>query len=408
MGFGRKVDVPVSDLSVIRGMWEVRVKNHRQRQKKEQQRVEQSALPRINQQWEYRIYCKSLKPEEQQLLRQYLERSTRAGTQEYTGSDQQQDLQGADVELKLQLDGDSWTEFPSELRWRTYLREWHVTGTKICRFPEFLSLFTQLVVLQIPKNLIDELPAEIGEDSNPRRFQVVHVFSVCTCETLLGRRFLQRVGQLTGLRELNVSYNRLSKVPPELGNCENLERLELAGNYNLSELPFELSSLKRLVHLDIAQNRFVSIPVCTLRMSGLQLLDLSHNGLSDLPQDMDRLQQLVTLFLHKNNLWYLPHCLASISTLKMIVVSGEQLTCIPTRLCSNPAIKFIRLCDNLANAEKKKEEKKEKGKRRREPGMEEVKKDGREKEFIEAYISTLTERDTVPYSTTKVSISCLL
>ncbi|XP_062237218.1 leucine-rich repeat-containing protein 2 isoform X3 [Platichthys flesus] len=376
MGFGRKVDVPVSDLSVIRGMWEVRVKNHRQRQKKEQQRVEQSALPRINQQWEYRIYCKSLKPEEQQLLRQYLERSTRAGTQEYTGSDQQQDLQGADVELKLQLDGDSWTEFPSELRWRTYLREWHVTGTKICRFPEFLSLFTQLVVLQIPKNLIDELPAEIG--------------------------------QLTGLRELNVSYNRLSKVPPELGNCENLERLELAGNYNLSELPFELSSLKRLVHLDIAQNRFVSIPVCTLRMSGLQLLDLSHNGLSDLPQDMDRLQQLVTLFLHKNNLWYLPHCLASISTLKMIVVSGEQLTCIPTRLCSNPAIKFIRLCDNLANAEKKKEEKKEKGKRRREPGMEEVKKDGREKEFIEAYISTLTERDTVPYSTTKVSISCLL
>ncbi|XP_060927548.1 leucine-rich repeat-containing protein 2 [Limanda limanda] len=374
MGFGRKEEVPVGDLSVLRGMWEVRVKNHRQRQKKEQQRVENSALPRINQQWEFRIYCKSLKPEEQQLLRQYLERSPRGGTQEYTGSDQQQDLQGADVDLKLQLDGDGWTEFPSELRWRTYLREWHVTGTKISRFPASLSLFTQLVVLRIPKNLVDQLPAEIGK--------------------------------LSRLRELNLSYNRLSKVPPELGNCENLERLELAGNYNLSELPFELSSLKNLVHLDISENVFVSVPVCALRMSSLQLLDLSHNGLSDLPQDMDRLQQLVTLFLHKNKLWYLPHCLANISTLKMIVVSGEQLTCTPTRLCSNPDIKFIRLCDNL-NAEKKKEEKKEKS-RRREPGKEEVKKDGREKEFMEAYISTLTDRDTVPYSTTKVSISCLL
>lgn len=42
-----------------------------------------------------------------------------------------------------------------------------------------------------------------------------------------------------GLRELNVSYNRLSRVPPELGNCENLERLELTGNH-LSELPFEV------------------------------------------------------------------------------------------------------------------------------------------------------------------------
>ncbi|XP_035021220.1 leucine-rich repeat-containing protein 2 isoform X4 [Hippoglossus stenolepis] len=387
MGFGRKVDVPVSDLSVIRGLWEVRVKKYRQRQKKEQQRVEKSALPRINQQWEYRIYCKSLKPEEQQLLRQYLERSTRPDTQEYTGSDQQQDLQDADVDLKLQLDGDSWKEFPGDLRWRTYLREWHVSGTKICRLPEYLSLFTQLLVLQIPKNSIEELPPAIGEDT-------------------------KLSGKLTGLRELNVSYNRLSKVPPELGHCENLERLELAGNYNLSELPFELSSLKRLVHLDIAENRFVSIPVCTLRMSGLQLLDLSNNGLSDLPQDMDRLEQLVTLFLHKNKLWYLPHCLSNISTLKMIVVSGEQLTCIPTRLCSNPDIKFIRLCDNLA---KKKEEKKEKSKMRRwrEAGKEEVKKDSREKEFIEAYISTLTDRvcpspDTVPYSTTKVSISCLL
>lgn len=42
------------------------------------------------------------------------------------------------------------------------------------------------------------------------------------------------------LRELYVSYNRLSRVPPELGNCEKLERLELAGNHNLSELPFEV------------------------------------------------------------------------------------------------------------------------------------------------------------------------
>lgn len=54
---------------------------------------------------------------------------------------------------------------------------------------------------------------------------------------------------------------------------------------------------------------------------------------------MCRLEQLVTLFIHKNNLSYLPHCLTKISTLKMIVVSGDELNCIPTRLCSNPDIK---------------------------------------------------------------------
>lgn len=50
----------------------------------------------------------------------------------------------------------------------------------------------------------------------------------------------------------------------------------------------QLSGLKQLVHLDIAENRFVSIPICALRMIRLRLLDLSHNRLGDLPQDMDR------------------------------------------------------------------------------------------------------------------------
>ncbi|XP_008304367.1 leucine-rich repeat-containing protein 2-like [Stegastes partitus] len=130
---------------------------------------------------------------------------------------------------------------------------------------------------------------------------------------------------------------------------------------------------------------------------------------------MCRLSQLVTLFVHKNNLSYLPHCLTNVSTLKVIVVSGDHLTCVPTKLCSNPDIKFIRLYDNPASEEKKKkkkqqEEEEEKKKRRRwrQQREEQQEKDGREKEFMEAYISSLQDRDAVPYSTTKVSISCLL
>lgn len=46
MGPERKLDVPVYDLSLIRGMWEVRVKKHRERQKKEKERIEHSALAR--------------------------------------------------------------------------------------------------------------------------------------------------------------------------------------------------------------------------------------------------------------------------------------------------------------------------------------------------------------------------
>ncbi|XP_068166953.1 leucine-rich repeat-containing protein 2 isoform X3 [Antennarius striatus] len=367
------------------------------------------------------------------LLQHYLERTTLTHMQPYTGehsstteADQQdhkdyQDQELDQTKLILQLEGDQWKHFPAELQWMTYLKEWHIRGTKISQLPDYLALFTQLAILEIPKNAITELPPEIGDnsvDSFPSFINTwgklslciaafsMSVFSVIQWST--SNHSSPPSGKLTELRELNVSYNRLCKIPPELGNCENMERLELTGNF-LSELPFELRNLTQVVHLDLAENSFMSIPICTLRMSSLQLLDLSNNQLTDLPQDMDRLDQLVTLFVHKNKLMYLPQALTNISTLKMIVVSAEDLTCIPTRLCSNPDIKFIRLYDNMFTKTCEETKKKEKTKRKRwREQREEKVKDSGDKEFIEAYIGSLQDRDTVPFSTTKVSIACLL
>uniref|UniRef100_A0A3P9J0W1 Leucine rich repeat containing 2 n=1 Tax=Oryzias latipes TaxID=8090 RepID=A0A3P9J0W1_ORYLA len=355
MAPAKRLDVPVQDLSLIRGIWEVRVKRHRQKQKKEEERMENSALTRIDQQWQYRIYCKSLKTKD---LQRHLDPPTPC-----TGPPQEDlTVQTNSDRLIFRLEGDRWMDFPRELQWMTYLQEWCVRGTRIQQLPDFLSLFTQLTVLDIPKNAIRELPPDVG-----------------------------RLGEL---RRLNASYNRLRSVPPELGSCEKLQKLELAGNRSLSELPFELSSLKQLLHLDLAENSFVSIPVCALRMTNLQLLDLSANGLTDLPQDMDRLENLSTLFIHRNNLSYLPMCLPHIPSLKMVVVSGDLLTSIPTKLCSNPDINEDR------------RRKKEEGRRWR--GQREEVQDSSDKEFMEAYLISLQDRDTIPCSTTKVSFSCRL
>lgn len=62
-------------------------------------------------------------------------------------------------------------DFPRELQWMTYMREWHVRGTKIRQLPDYLAQFTQLSVLDIPKNTIMELPPEIGD-----RDSVLHSF----------------------------------------------------------------------------------------------------------------------------------------------------------------------------------------------------------------------------------------
>ncbi|XP_041956420.1 leucine-rich repeat-containing protein 2 isoform X2 [Alosa pseudoharengus] len=377
MKLENKLDVPVYDLSLIRGMWETRVNKHKKRQRKEQERLAKSALQRVNQQWQYRIACRKMKSSEMTELQHYLERSSlREVTIEpylepTEGQTTEPDSTVLEVEEKrfiFELNGDKWTEVPASLFEMTHLREWHISRTKIIKIPEFIAMFQDMRVLDIPKNCIDKLPPEIGK--------------------------------LTKLRELNVSYNRLSDIPPELGDCENLERLELTSNLNLMELPFELSNLKKLVHLDLAENKFIGIPICVLRMSSLQWLDFSNNKLKDLPQDIDRLEELTTLFIHKNKLTYLPMSMANMTTLTTIVTTGDDLVSMPSKLVDNPAMKFIRLFENPVGEETAELENK--------GDAEQTGPDHSEKEFLQTYINSLKERETAPTYATKVSLSCVL
>lgn len=66
------------------------------------------------------------------------------------------------------FEGTVLQDFPRELQWTTYLQEWHVRRTRIRQLPDFLVLFTQLTVLEIPRNLIADLPPQIGEPNRAR------------------------------------------------------------------------------------------------------------------------------------------------------------------------------------------------------------------------------------------------
>lgn len=44
-----------------------------------------------------------------------------------------------------------------------YLREWHIHKTQIQKLPEYIEQFVDLCVLNIPKNKLTQLPAEIGQ-----------------------------------------------------------------------------------------------------------------------------------------------------------------------------------------------------------------------------------------------------
>nr|XP_044992937.1 leucine-rich repeat-containing protein 2 [Jaculus jaculus] len=367
--------VVVFDISAVRALWETRVKKHKARQKKEEERLEKSALEKIKEEWNFvaecrrkgvpqATYCKNGFVDTSVKLLEKLERNTlvRQGVLA-------KDRDKRSSPFVFELSGEHWTELPDSLKEQTHLKEWHIHSTLIQIIPAYIELFQAMRILDLPKNQISRLPAEIG--------------------------------RLKNLKELNVSFNHLTNIPPELGDCENLERLDCSGNLELTELPFELSNLKQVTFVDISANKFSSVPICVLRMCNLQCLDISSNNLTDLPQDIDRLEELQSFLLYKNKLTYLPQALLNLKKLTLLVVSGDHLVELPTALCdSSTPLKFISLLDNPIEKTQSED-------------VDEILESEQErqhfdKEFMKAYIEDLKERESVPSYTTKVSFSLQL
>ncbi|XP_073915203.1 leucine-rich repeat-containing protein 2 isoform X1 [Castor canadensis] len=394
--------VVVFDISVVRALWETRVKKHKAWQKKEAERLERSALEKIKEEWNFVYECRKKGiPQAQYCKNGVIDTSVRLLDKIERNSRERQSALAKDrgkpsSPFVFELSGEHWKELPDSLKEQTHLKEWHIHNTLIQIIPAYIQLFQAMRILDLPKNQITHLPAEIG------------------C--------------LKNLKELNVSFNHLKSIPPELGDCENLERLDCSGNLELMELPFEalvvahtcnpsysggrdqedchskparLSNLKQVTFVDISANKFSSVPICVLRMCNLQWLDISNNSLNDLPQDIDRLEELQSFLLYKNRLTYLPYALLNLKKLTLLVVSGDHLVEIPTALCdSSTPLKFISLMDNPIDQTQ------------RDDGDEvmESEQDRQhfDKEFMKAYIEDLKERESVPSYTTKVSFSLQL
>ncbi|XP_047628136.1 leucine-rich repeat-containing protein 2 isoform X2 [Phacochoerus africanus] len=311
--------VVVFDISVVRALWETRVKKHKAWQKKEAERLEKSALEKIKEEWNFvaecrrkgipqAVYCKNGFVDTSVRLLDKIERNSLARQSSLSKEGHKRSS-----EFVFELFGEHWKEFPDSLKEQTHLKEWHISNTLIQIIPTYIELFQAMRILDLPKNQISRLPAEIG--------------------------------RLKNLKELNVSFNYLKSIPPELGDCENLEKLDCSGNLELTELPFELSNLKQASFVDISANKFSSVPICVLRMSNLQWLDISNNNLNDLPQDIDRLEELQTFLLYKNKLTYLPYALLNLKKLTLLVVSGDHLVELPTALCDSSTP--LKICSQL-------------------------------------------------------------
>ena len=138
--------------------------------------------------------------------------------------------------------------------------------------------------------------------------------------------------QCTHLTALDLSYNFITSIPPEIALLQSLERLCLRSNL-LTKLPDEISQLPLLSDLLLEQNQLTALPPSLAEMAELRVLALDWNDLEAFPVEACEIVHLQELHLIENpgivalpieKLKKLQSCLLSIDNIPSIVSQWNE------------------------------------------------------------------------------------
>ena len=151
----------------------------------------------------------------------------------------------------------------------------------------------------------------------------------------------------SSLRKLDVSRNRLARLPDDVQACHELLIL-LATDNQLDTLPAELAGLHQLRRLDLRGNLLRSLPSSLGQIASLEALNVSVNPLEDVSLDaLLPMRKLQELNLSGCSLEFMPNdAFLNMSALTKLDVSGNKLREIPPSLARCSALRHLRLQSN--------------------------------------------------------------
>ncbi|KAJ1355878.1 hypothetical protein KIN20_013444, partial [Parelaphostrongylus tenuis] len=124
---------------------------------------------------------------------------------------------------------------------------------------------------------------------------------------------IPRLFEMTYLTRLTLSHNKLTSIPPNIANLENLQILTLWNN-QIEELPSSISKessgnfffIETLRALYLGDNDFEMLPGDVMNLRNLQILVLRDNDLLTIPREIGHLTNLKELHIQGNRLTVLP------------------------------------------------------------------------------------------------------
>lgn len=123
--------------------------------------------------------------------------------------------------------------------------------------------------------------------------------------------------------------------------------------YTASPLPQKQGAARNIqpeqsgTTLDISGQGFDRLPASVLSMTGLENLDISHNGITGaLPAEIRQLQNLKVLNASSNRMTGVPAEMGQLSKLEVLDFSNNQLTGLPREIANLKNLKVLNLSGN--------------------------------------------------------------
>jgi Leucine-rich repeat (LRR) protein len=155
------------------------------------------------------------------------------------------------------------------------------------------------------------------------------------------------IGAFKMLKTLTLSKNKITSIPEDLGKLSKLENLYLSFNL-LQTVPETLGQLKHLKEVYLTNNKLTRFPTSLCGLKQLNILDLSSNSIREVPEEVGRLDA-TELVLNQNQVSVLSPSIASCPRLKTLRLEENclALNTIPPALLSDSGVSLLALDGNL-------------------------------------------------------------
>ncbi|XP_015589721.1 leucine-rich repeat-containing protein 40 isoform X1 [Cephus cinctus] len=215
-----------------------------------------------------------------------------------------EEIRQLDVGLEFNDDKEKWWE-------QEPLKILDLSSNSLTELDPKVEFLSELSILDLHDNIMETLPAEIGN--------------------------------LSKLRKLNSSFNKIKHLPLNFYNLSELRHLDLRNNL-LKELDPAIGDLIMLDYMNLSCNNLISLPIGMGYLVRLVSLDISHNMLKELPPDITSMRVLKKLDANSNNLEILPP-FGELRHMEVLVLHTNNLKNFPdTTGCA--ALRELHLANN--------------------------------------------------------------